>query len=135
MGVSRHVMRIDLNEPILNLPTTCIVGGYRATLSSPFTTPCVSLSRFHSKSTYCIPLSYQWLWYLTFSAQAFADVAVAVSLSVGLIRRRTGFRRHVMWQLLVNQKLILAYSRTDSIIKILVMYSINTCALTRSVAR
>ncbi|GJE94009.1 hypothetical protein PsYK624_101770 [Phanerochaete sordida] len=59
---------------------------------------------------------YAWVWYAVFSVQAFIDCAIAVALCTMLIKRRTGFKR------------------TDSLIRILVVYSINTCALTSSVA-
>lgn len=59
---------------------------------------------------------YAWIWYGVFSIQAFTDCAIAVALCTMLIKRRTGFKR------------------TDSLIRILVLYSINTCALTSSVA-
>ncbi|KAI0788992.1 hypothetical protein BC629DRAFT_471674 [Irpex lacteus] len=57
---------------------------------------------------------YAWIWYLTFGAQSFADIAIAATLSVILIKRRTGFRK------------------TDSVIRTLIVYSMNTCALTSS---
>ncbi|KAI0084629.1 hypothetical protein BDY19DRAFT_997543 [Irpex rosettiformis] len=57
---------------------------------------------------------YAWIWYLTFSAQSVADIAIAATLTAILIKRRTGFHK------------------TDSIIRTLIVYSINTCALTSS---
>ncbi|EKM53117.1 uncharacterized protein PHACADRAFT_259290 [Phanerochaete carnosa HHB-10118-sp] len=59
---------------------------------------------------------FDWIWYTVFGLQAFTDCAIAVALCVLLIRQRTGFRR------------------TNSLIRLLVIYSINTCALTSSVS-
>ncbi|EKM53076.1 uncharacterized protein PHACADRAFT_210798 [Phanerochaete carnosa HHB-10118-sp] len=59
---------------------------------------------------------FAWIWYTVFSLQAFSDCAIAAILCTILIRRRTGFKR------------------TDSLIRTLVLYSINTCALTSSVS-
>ncbi|OBZ76022.1 hypothetical protein A0H81_03507 [Grifola frondosa] len=53
-----------------------------------------------------------WLLYLSFSAALVADFIVAVSLCWLLAKHRTGFKR------------------TDSIIRVLMLYIINTCALT-----
>ncbi|EKM48834.1 uncharacterized protein PHACADRAFT_214637 [Phanerochaete carnosa HHB-10118-sp] len=36
---------------------------------------------------------YAWIWYATFSIQAFTDCAIAAALCTMLIRRRTGFKR------------------------------------------
>ncbi|OBZ76277.1 hypothetical protein A0H81_03452 [Grifola frondosa] len=53
-----------------------------------------------------------WILYLGLSAALAADVIVAVSLCWLLAKHRTGFKR------------------TDSIIRVLMLYSINTCVLT-----
>ncbi|OCH90213.1 hypothetical protein OBBRIDRAFT_619694 [Obba rivulosa] len=53
-----------------------------------------------------------WILYTSFGLGVVADLLIAISLVVFLQRRRTGF------------------SRTDSIVRILMLYSINTGALT-----
>ncbi|KAJ3556092.1 hypothetical protein NM688_g2216 [Phlebia brevispora] len=53
-----------------------------------------------------------WILYTAFGAGALVDVTIAVSLCSFLWQRRTGFRR------------------TDSLVRVLMMYSINTGALT-----
>ncbi|GJE94011.1 hypothetical protein PsYK624_101790 [Phanerochaete sordida] len=59
---------------------------------------------------------YSWAWYATFSLQAFTDCAITAVLSTLLLIRRTGIKR------------------TDSLIRTLIIYSVNTCALTSSLA-
>ncbi|OBZ76582.1 hypothetical protein A0H81_03510 [Grifola frondosa] len=58
-----------------------------------------------------------WVLYLSFSAGLAADIIVAVSLCCLLAKHRTGFKRS-------------AFLSTDSIIRVLMLYSINTCVLT-----
>ncbi|KAI0340052.1 hypothetical protein BDW22DRAFT_436024 [Trametopsis cervina] len=57
----------------------------------------------------------QWPWYLWVSSQIVSDVTITVSLTVSLLRRKTGF------------------SRTGSIINLIIMYSLSTCLITRCV--
>ncbi|OBZ76024.1 hypothetical protein A0H81_03505 [Grifola frondosa] len=56
--------------------------------------------------------NFSWILYLSFGAGLTADFIVAASLCWLLSRHRTGFRR------------------TDSIIRVLMLYGINTCVLT-----
>ncbi|EKM53086.1 uncharacterized protein PHACADRAFT_210805 [Phanerochaete carnosa HHB-10118-sp] len=68
-------------------------------------------------SDFTLILKYtKWVWYTVYSLQAFTDCAIAATLCTMLIRRRTGFKR------------------TNSIIRTLIIYTINTCALTSSVS-
>ncbi|OBZ77094.1 hypothetical protein A0H81_03488 [Grifola frondosa] len=53
-----------------------------------------------------------WILYLSFAAVLTADFIIAISLCWLLARHRTGFQR------------------TDSIIRILMLYSVNTCVIT-----
>lgn len=68
---------------------------------------------------------------MTFGVQAFADCAIAASLCTLLVRRRTGFKRYVF--LLPDPCYVLtrSRSRTDHLIRDLIVYSISTCLLTR----
>ncbi|EKM53085.1 uncharacterized protein PHACADRAFT_210804 [Phanerochaete carnosa HHB-10118-sp] len=59
---------------------------------------------------------YAWIWDTMFCLQAVADCAIAASLSTILVRRRTGFKR------------------TNSLIRVLILYTIGTCTLTSSVS-
>ncbi|OBZ76406.1 hypothetical protein A0H81_03434 [Grifola frondosa] len=63
-------------------------------------------------STYLQLANFAWLPYLGLSGAIAADFIIAVSLCWLLAKRRTGFKR------------------TDSIIRVLMLYSINTCVLT-----
>lgn len=71
----------------------------------------------------------QWIWYLTFGAQSFADIAIAATLSVILIKRRTGFRKYVV---------LLPTSLSDDVVLTWIahLYSLLTCpGLTLSYVR
>ncbi|KAI0337293.1 hypothetical protein BDW22DRAFT_1364274 [Trametopsis cervina] len=56
-----------------------------------------------------------WMFYVTFSLQAFADIAIMVSLCTILLRQHSTVRK------------------TRSVIGLLVFYSVNTCLLTSSI--
>ncbi|KAI0083107.1 hypothetical protein BDY19DRAFT_1061100, partial [Irpex rosettiformis] len=60
--------------------------------------------------------SITWLFYMAFGCSMAADVITAISLCFLLKRRSTGFRR------------------TDSFIKLMMLYSVNTGALSRYIA-
>ncbi|KAJ3557610.1 hypothetical protein NM688_g1385 [Phlebia brevispora] len=55
---------------------------------------------------------WSWLWYATFGSQLVADIIITTTLCKVLYERRTGIRQ------------------TDSILRVLMLYTINTCALT-----
>ncbi|KAJ3550780.1 hypothetical protein NM688_g4995 [Phlebia brevispora] len=55
---------------------------------------------------------FPWLWYGTFGSQLIADLIITTFLCISLRRRRTGVRR------------------TDSLLTVLILYTVNTCALT-----
>ncbi|GJE94001.1 hypothetical protein PsYK624_101690 [Phanerochaete sordida] len=59
---------------------------------------------------------YAWIWFATFSLQAFTDCAITAALSIILANCRTGFQR------------------TNSLLRFLVAYSTCTCAFTSSLA-
>ncbi|THH01017.1 hypothetical protein EW026_g1617 [Hermanssonia centrifuga] len=55
---------------------------------------------------------HSWLWYAAFCSRSLADITITISLCLMLKKRRTGMQR------------------TDSMIRVLILYFINTCALT-----
>ncbi|GJF00446.1 hypothetical protein PsYK624_167340 [Phanerochaete sordida] len=58
----------------------------------------------------------QWIWYTCFGAQTFSDCSLFIALCVILAQRRTGFKR------------------SDSLIQILIFYSIGICVLTSAIS-
>ncbi|EKM53098.1 uncharacterized protein PHACADRAFT_210814 [Phanerochaete carnosa HHB-10118-sp] len=61
-------------------------------------------------------LKLDWLWCAMFGLQAVTDCAIAATLCTILVKRRTGFKR------------------TNSLIRVLLLYSIGTFALTSSIS-
>ncbi|KAI0346098.1 hypothetical protein BDW22DRAFT_1425625 [Trametopsis cervina] len=59
---------------------------------------------------------YSWTWYCIFAPHAFADIVISVSLTLSLLRKRTGFS-----------------TRTDSVIRTLILYLVNTCLIVSAV--
>ena len=71
----------------------------------------------------------QWVLYATLSCAAATDVAIAVALSTALFMHRTSFKRSVCAR---RKKVPLTcVCRTNSLIRTLILYTINTGALTK----
>ena len=79
----------------------------------------------------------QWLWYMTFLFKMLADLIICVSLCVVLSRRKTGVRRYAPPSCALRSSnrssdhITLYHLSTDSIIRVLMVYTINTSALTK----
>ncbi|KAI0769517.1 hypothetical protein BC629DRAFT_1595841 [Irpex lacteus] len=56
-----------------------------------------------------------WLYYTVFALQAFSDIAIMVSLCLALLKRQSKIRK------------------SHSVIRMLILFSVNTCVLTSSV--
>src|SRR5277367_2382203 len=96
----------------------------------------ISVSQLTSlQSTNVSPSLPQWLFYSSLAAAVACDSLIAVSLCVLLVRSRTGYKRSVLVFFIHCCCHSFLRSRTDSLLTVLMLYSINTTLITRYVPR
>ena len=76
----------------------------------------------------------QWLLYSSLGAGVIADCLIAISLCVWLLRIRTGFKRYKFLATVSEVVYSRSQCRTDSLLNVLMLYSINTGMVTRYVS-
>ncbi|KAI0342940.1 hypothetical protein BDW22DRAFT_1357493 [Trametopsis cervina] len=91
---------------LVAVPTLMSIAGTFALATNSFRMP------FFEKLQH----DYTWTWYLIFVPHTFANIVISLSLVVNLIKKHTGFRR------------------SSSLIRLLVVYIVNSCFLVSATA-
>ncbi|KIP11085.1 hypothetical protein PHLGIDRAFT_114986 [Phlebiopsis gigantea 11061_1 CR5-6] len=105
-----RIWKFGGEKGIVRLALLVILFGSLAILAGDVT---ITILAVHGSALYItFAENYSWVWYATFSARAGVDIVMATSIYYMMRKYRGGFKR------------------TNSVVRLIVMYSINTCALT-----
>ncbi|KIP11084.1 hypothetical protein PHLGIDRAFT_125189 [Phlebiopsis gigantea 11061_1 CR5-6] len=105
-----RIWKFNTEKTIVKVVIVVIVIASIFMLGSDIAVPILAL---RGSATYLeFQQHYSWLWYITFGTRAGVDLIIAASFYVMLHPYRSGFRR------------------TSSVIRLVILYTINTCALT-----